>query len=104
MKRLYKTKSNRLSSLISLVLLAGMVVAFSIIVPGFLSIPAGRIFAGAWAVMAIFVFTAHARELHAVRKNCVPPLNVTSLERKDVRTHKTRRAAHHLGKNALRDY
>lgn len=88
LKRLYKTEKSRFSSLLSLVFLVSMVLVFLMVLPEFLSISAGRIFAGLWAVMAIFVFTAHAREMSTERRILKSPFSIAAFEKKDVRTNK----------------
>jgi hypothetical protein len=86
LKRLYKTKKSRFSSLLSLAFLAGMMLIFLVGLPEFLSIAAGRIFAVIWAVMAIFVFTAHAREMSAKPEVLKSPFGIASFEKGDIRT------------------
>lgn len=98
MKRLYKNKSNRFSSFISLMFLAGMVLFFLMVLPEFLSMTTGRIFAVSWAVMAIFVFTAHARVMSTEERMLKAPFSITSLDKKDMRAKKV------MEKNLLRQY
>jgi hypothetical protein len=81
-----KTKKGRFSSFLSLAFLAGVVLTFLVGLPEFLSITAGRIFAALWAVMAIFVFTAHAREMSSKPEVLKPPFGIASFEKKDMRT------------------
>lgn len=86
MKRLYKAKKSRFSSLLSLVFLTGMVLIFFVGLPEFLSISTGRIFAVIWAVLAIVVFTAHAKEMSARPEILKPPFGIAAFEKKDMRS------------------
>lgn len=63
MKALFKEKISKFGSLISLLAVTAMLAVFSLALPEFLASAAGRFFAGAWAVIAIGVFIAHARRL-----------------------------------------
>jgi len=58
-----KKKINTFGSLISLIALSAMLVVFFLSIPDLIVSPAGRIFVGIWALMAVFSFIAHGRNL-----------------------------------------
>ena len=63
MKKLFKEKVSRFGSLISLIAVCAMLMLFFLALPETLTSTAGRVFAVTWALMAILVFTAHARRI-----------------------------------------
>lgn len=74
-KILFKQRMSKLGSLVSLVGVAAMIALFSLALPGFLASASGRLFAIAWAVIAIVVFIAHINRVsNAQRRNLVPYL------------------------------
>lgn len=82
-KLLFKQKISKFGSLISLVGITAMIALFSLALPGFLASTSGRLFAIAWAVIAIVVFIAHINRVSTVgRRNLVPYLSGT---KKDMR-------------------
>jgi hypothetical protein len=87
MSQLFKEKTGKFGSLISLIALSAMFVVFWLAVPEFLTSQAGRIFAVVWAIAVIAAFIVHARRLSG------EPRRYSMLRRekqkKDVRTRKT---------------
>lgn len=86
---LFKQKISKFGSLISLVGVTAMIAMFSLALPGFLASTNGRLFAVAWAVIAIVVFIAHINRVSTgERRNLVPYL---SGHKKDMRTERHER-------------
>jgi hypothetical protein len=67
----FKERISRFGSLISLIAVTALLVIYSLSLPEFLASLPGRVFAVAWAVMAIVIFVAHARRLSGQRRR--PP-------------------------------
>jgi len=67
-KSLFKPKTGKFGSIISLMGITAMLSLFSLALPGFLTSTTGRIFAVIWAVTAILMFIVHAKHLSPDRK------------------------------------
>jgi outer membrane biosynthesis protein TonB len=65
MAALFKERVSSFGSLISLIAVTAMLAVFSLSLPEFLASAAGRLFAAAWAILALVIFLAHARRLAA---------------------------------------
>lgn len=63
MKTLFRNKVSRFGSLISLIAVTAMLALFFLAMPDALVSVWGRAFTVIWALIAILVFTAHARRL-----------------------------------------
>ena len=72
MKALFKDKSSRLGSLISLIAVTAMLAFFWLALPEFMTSTVGRFFAAGWAILAIVVFLAHARRVRTESPRQVP--------------------------------
>lgn len=94
MSRLFKEKTSKFGSLLSLTAMTAMFVVFWLAVPEFITSPVGRIFAVVWAVIAIVVFIAHAKRMTIERKKYTIP-RLASVK-KDMRTQKSVRNANRL--------
>lgn len=68
MPRLFKDRSSKFGSLISLVAVTALLALFSLTLPQFLASTAGRVFAAAWAGVAILLFVAHVRRVASDRR------------------------------------
>lgn len=90
MKQLFRNRTNKFGSLLSITALIVMVVVFSFMLPAFLSSTAGRIFAGVWALTAIAVFIAHANTMKAPRQSYHSMYQFTGTK-KDVRIQREMR-------------
>ncbi|SDF58536.1 hypothetical protein [Sporolituus thermophilus] len=88
--RVFKEKTSRFGSLISLIALSALLILFSAALPEFLASAAGRLFAAAWALTAIIIFVAHARRIAPQRQ---PYVAYLATGRKDVRTRRQERFA-----------
>lgn len=87
MGQLFKEKTGKFGSLVSLTLLTAMFVVFWLAIPEFLASPTGRMFAVIWAITAIVVFIAHAKRMTIESKKYqFPHLEVV---KKDMRTRKS---------------
>ena len=94
MSRLFKEKTSKFGSLLSLTAMTAMFVVFWLAVPEFITSPVGRIFAVVWAVVAIVVFIAHAKRVTFERKKyAIPRL---SSVKKEMRTQKSVRNANRI--------
>ncbi len=69
MRALFKEKVSRFGSLISLIAVTAMLALFFLAMPEALVSVWGRAFAAVWALVAILVFTAHARRLSGGRRH-----------------------------------
>ncbi|MGI6093192.1 MAG: hypothetical protein GX348_00935 [Veillonellaceae bacterium] len=94
MSRLFKEKTSKFGSLLSLTAMTAMFVVFWLAIPEFITSSVGRIFAVVWAVVAIVVFIAHAKRMTIERKKYTIPRLVSV--KKDMRTQKSVRNANRL--------
>lgn len=86
MGQLFKEKTSKFGSLLSLTAMTAMFVVFWLAVPEFITSPVGRVFAVVWAIIAIVVFIAHAKRMTIERKKyAMPRLNSV---KKEMRTRK----------------
>lgn len=83
----FRQKTGKFGSLISLLSLTAMLILFSVNVPVFLNSTAGQIFAGAWAVFSLIMFSAHCIRL-AERQERHVPMAPLAAGPKDARTRK----------------
>lgn len=81
---LFQPKSSKFGSMVSLFVIALLSAVFSIAFSGFLVSPVGRIFAAAWALTAIIVFTAHLNRMVPDKRNKMN--QYLNMPGKDVRT------------------
>ncbi len=65
---LFKERISKFGSLISLIAVTAMLALFSLSLPEFLASSPGRVFAAAWAALAIVIFIAHSRHIAAQRR------------------------------------
>lgn len=86
MKPLFKEKVSKFGSLISLLAMAAMIVLFILGLTEFITSTTGRIFAAAWALLAITIFLAHSTRITGERRRRYIPYML--LDKKDVRTKK----------------
>lgn len=86
MSQLFKEKTGKLGSLISLTVLTAMLIVFWLAIPEFLTSSAGRTFAVIWAVAVIVAFIAHVRRLSGQRRRYY--MTSVKTQKKDVRTRK----------------
>ncbi len=63
MKRVYKERISRFTSLVSVIMLTMMLAVFCMFIPDFFVSFYGRVFAFIWAAIAIAAFIAHTRQL-----------------------------------------
>lgn len=63
MKELFKERTSKFQSLVSLIVICAMLTLFVFALPEFFVSTAGRIFATAWASLAIIAFIAHVRRM-----------------------------------------
>lgn len=86
MGQLFKEKTSKFGSLLSLTAMTAMFVVFWLAVPEFITSPVGRVFAVVWAVIAIVVFIAHAKRMTIEKKKyAMPRLHAV---KKEMRTRK----------------
>ena len=81
---LFQPKTSKFGSLVSLFAVVALSAVFAIAFSGFLVSPAGRIFAAAWALTAIIVFTAHLHRMAPDNRNKMT--RYLTMPGKDVRT------------------
>lgn len=93
MKPLFKEKVTKFVSLLSMITLLALGGLFALALPQFMISTAGRVFAAVWAVVAIFIFTAHARRV-AVKKPLHRPLPAPGMMLAGKRSGKTPRGVH----------
>jgi len=87
MSQLFKEKTGKFGSLVSLTLMTAMFVVFWLAIPEFLASSTGRIFAVVWALTAIVVFIAHAKRMSIEgNRYRIPRLEAV---KKDMRTRKS---------------
>lgn len=65
---LFKDRISKFGSLVSLVAVTAMLALFSLALPDFLVSTAGRVFAAAWAAVAVLLFVTHARRVAGDRR------------------------------------
>lgn len=87
MNQLFREKTSKFGSLLSLTAMTAMFVVFWLAVPEFITSSTGRIFAVVWAVIAIVVFIAHAKRITNERKRYTIP-HLESVK-KNMRTQKS---------------
>lgn len=68
MNKRLTARVSKFGSLLSLLALGGMFLLFAFVLPEFFTSPAGRVFAGIWAVLAIAGVWAHAVRLSDERR------------------------------------
>lgn len=96
MKQLFKEKTSKFGSLISLIAITAMLALFSMAIPEFLASTVSRIFAVVWALAAIAVFIAHAKRVKEVQRrqyniSCGGVIKKEARTRKNVRTERMMR-------------
>ena len=92
MRQLFKEKTGKFGSLISLTVLTAMLIVFWLAIPEFLTSSVGRSFAVIWAVIVIIAFIAHVRRLSGHRRRYyMTGTSIETTQKKDVRTRKTAR-------------
>ncbi|MDT8900585.1 hypothetical protein [Anaeroselena agilis] len=67
MTGLFKERSSRFGSLVSLIAVTAMLAVFFLSLPVFLVSFPGRTFVAAWSVVAIVILIAHARNVAGLR-------------------------------------
>lgn len=80
----------KFGSLLSLLALGGMFLLFAFALPEFFVSPAGRVFAGIWAVLAIAGIWAHAVRLSDERRRRYMSAIITGKS-----VHRKRKEQHH---------
>ncbi|MDD4601517.1 hypothetical protein SDC9_27484 [bioreactor metagenome] len=94
MSRLFKEKTSKFGSLVSLTGMTAMFVVFWMAVPEFIISPVGRTFAVVWALTAIVIFIAHAKRMTIERKKYIAPR--FEAVKKNMRTQKSVRNANRM--------
>ena len=79
MKPLFKARTSKFGSIVSLVVLSAMGMLFVYALPQFWLSSAGRIFLAVWAVLAMFAVTAHVKRLNPGPKRMLKSRNLTLL-------------------------